>query len=67
MIPLKEMMSNLVQGRSSSRKKYGELILYQNKILDNMLGAEIDFIVKGIDSKARSVVANRREAMMKKR
>ena len=32
-----------------------------------MLGAEIDFIVKGIDSKARSVVASRRDAMMKKR
>ncbi len=42
-------------------------MLRQNKILGNMLGAEIDFIVRGIDSKSRSVVASRREAMLKKR
>ncbi len=64
-IPLKEMMINV--GRSPSGQEYAELMLRQNKILGNMLGAEIDFIVKGIDSKARSVVASRREAMMKKR
>ncbi len=31
-----------------------------------MLGAEIDFVILGIDSKSRSVVASRREAMMRK-
>lgn len=66
-IPLKEMMIDLAQGRSPSGKEYTELMLRQNKILGNMLGAEIDFIVKGIDSKTRSVVASRREAMLKKR
>nr|WP_300815822.1 S1 RNA-binding domain-containing protein [uncultured Acetatifactor sp.] len=64
-IPLKEMMINV--GHSPSGQEYAELMLRQNKILGNMLGAEIDFIVKGIDSKARSVVASRREAMLKKR
>ncbi len=64
-IPLKEMMINV--GRSPSGQDYAELMLRQNKILGNMLGAEIDFLVKGIDSKARSVVASRREAMLKKR
>ena len=64
-IPLKEMMINV--GRNPSGQEYAELMLRQNKILGNMLGAEIDFIVKGIDSKARSVVASRREAMLKKR
>lgn len=64
-IPLKEMMINL--GRSPSGQEYAELMLRQNKILGNMLGAEIDFIVRGIDSKSRSVVASRREAMLKKR
>ena len=64
-IPLKEMMINV--GRSPSGQEYAELMLRQNKILGNMLGAEIDFIVKGIDSKARSVVASRRDAMLKKR
>ena len=64
-IPLKEMMINL--GRSPSGQDYADLMLRQNKILGNMLGADIDFIVRGIDSKTRSVVASRREAMLRKR
>lgn len=64
-IPLKEMMINV--GRSPSGEEYRELMLRQNKILGNMLGAEIDFLVRGIDSKTRSVVASRREAILKKR
>lgn len=32
-----------------------------------MLGAQIDFMVKGIDSKAHSVVASRKDAMRRKR
>ncbi len=64
-IPLKEMMINLE--RSPSGQEYTELMLRQNKVLGNMLGAEIDFIVKGIDSKSRSVVASRKDAMLKKR
>ena len=43
------------------------IAIRQNKILGNMLGADIDFVVRGIDSKTRSVVASRREAMMRKR
>ena len=49
------------------RMGYTDLMLRQNKILGNMLGADIDFVVRGIDSKTRSVVASRREAMMRKR
>lgn len=64
-IPLKEMMINL--GRSPSSEEYTDLVRRQNKILGNMLGAEIDFVIKGIDSKTRSVVASRKEAMLKKR
>ena len=64
-IPLKEMM--IIVGRSPSGQEYKELMLRQNKLLGNMLGAEIDFIVKGIDSKTRSVVASRKEAMLRKR
>ncbi len=64
-IPLKEMMINL--GRSPSGAEYDDLIRRQNKILGNMLGAEIDFVVKGIESKTRSVVASRKDAMLKKR
>ena len=32
-----------------------------------MLGCEIDFIIKGLDTKTRSIVASRKEAMLKKR
>jgi len=64
-IPLKEMMINL--GHMPSGQEYVEFMQRQNKILGNMLGAEIDFVVRGIDSKTRSVVASRKEAMLKKR
>lgn len=64
-IPLKEMMFQLPL--TSSEQEYSEMMLRQNKILNNMLGADIDFIVRGIDSKTYSVVASRREAMLRKR
>lgn len=63
-IPMKEMMIKLSQENAAD---YGEMMLRQSKILGTMLGAEIDFVVKGIDSKTRSVVASRRDAMLKKR
>lgn len=64
-IPLKEMMIQFP--RTASEQEYSEMMLRQNKILNNMLGADIDFIVRGIDSKTYSVVASRREAMLRKR
>ncbi len=63
-IPVMEMMINLAQDAAHD---YGELALRQNKILNNMLGCEIDFIVKGLDTPTRSIVASRRDAMLKKR
>lgn len=63
-IPLMEMMINLVEDEGHD---YGELAQRQNKILGNMLGCEIDFIVKGLDNATRSIVASRRDAMRKKR
>ena len=38
-----------------------------SKIAGSMLGADIDFIIKGIDNKSRSIVASRKEAMLRKR
>ncbi len=63
-IPLSEMMINLVEDEAHD---YGELMQRQNKILGNMLGCEIDFIIKGLDNASRSVVASRKDAMYKKR
>ena len=64
-IPLKEMVVGMPQ--TLSGKAYTDMVLSYNKLLSNMLGCQIDFIVKGIDSKSRSIVASRREAMLIKR
>lgn len=63
-IPLAEMMINLIEDAAHD---YGELVQRQNKILGNMLGCEIDFIIKGLDNASRSIVASRKDAMHKKR
>ena len=63
-IPLKEMM---IQLENSTAQSTSARTLRQNKLLGNMLGAEIDFVVRGIDSGSRSVVASRRDAMLRKR
>lgn len=64
-IPLKEMVLDFPNHLNG--KEYSDMIVRQHKLLSRMLGAEIDFVVRGIDSKTRSVVASRREAMLKKR
>lgn len=64
-IPLKEMVIGLPNNLSG--QAYSDMITAQHKRLSRMLGAEIDFVIRGIDSKTRSIVASRREAMLKKR
>lgn len=64
-IPMKEMMLRL--GRSPSGNEYATLMKRQSQILSTMLGAELDFVVKGLDSKTKAVVASRKDAMLRKR
>lgn len=64
-IPLKEMLMDMPNDLSG--RAYADMILRQNKRLSHMLGCEIDFVVKGIDDRSRSIVASRREAMLRKR
>lgn len=64
-IPLKEMFFDFPTNLYGD--EYKEAVMRYNKLMNSMLGAEIDFVVRGIDSKARSVVASRKEAMYKKR
>ncbi len=45
---------------------YDNMILRYQKILNKMLGAEVDFVIKGIEAKSRTVVASRKDAMLKK-
>ncbi len=60
-IPVKEMNINL-----TNNKARGTMLERQSRILGNMIGCEIDFVIKGIDNKARSVVASRKDAMLRK-
>ncbi len=64
-IPIKEMA--VLRYSKKAPEEHKDMVLRQQKLLNNMLGAEIDFIVKGIDSKTRSIVASRKDAMLKKR
>lgn len=64
-IPLKEMM--LYSGPIPYGAKYKPFMERMNSILATMLTAEIDFIVRGLDNTARSVVASRKAAMLRKR
>ena len=61
MIPMDEMMINLMgDGRENS-----DTLNRQTRIANNMLGSDIDFIIRDLDEQSRSVVASRKDAMLK--
>ena len=62
-IPLKEMSVPT----AADQRNFDEYLENHQKLLNKMLGSEIDFLVRGIDAKSRAVVASRKEAMLKKR
>lgn len=64
-IPLKEMFCDFPTNLHGD--DYKKAVLAFHKIMNSMLGADIDFVIKGIDSKTKSVVASRSEAMLRKR
>lgn len=64
-IPVKEMMLHI--GKMPSGREFTELMERLHRILNSRLGAEIDFVVKGYDNSTHSVVASRRDAMLRKR
>lgn len=65
LIPFKEMAIGIPNQLTG--KEYTDMTIRYNKLFSNMMGCEIDFIVRGIDSKTKSVVASRADAMLKKR
>ncbi len=65
LIPFKEMSPDVQTQTGGS--EYTQMVLRMNRRFSSMLGAEIDFVVRGIDTNTRSVVASRKEAMLKKR
>lgn len=62
-IPLTEM----VFLKHSNQIEYNKQMERESKLINKMLGAEIDFMIRGIDAASRSVVGSRKDAMMKKR
>lgn len=62
-IPMEEMMINL----EGDGRENADTVNRQTRLANNMLGAEIDFIVRDMDQKTRSIVASRKEAMVRKR
>lgn len=62
-IPLKEMSVPT----ATDQRNFDEYLVNHQKLLNKMLGSEIDFLVCGIDAKSRSIVGSRKEAMLKKR
>lgn len=66
-IPAKEMLVNLPPMTGNSRTAYAERMVLMTRRLYTRLGSEIDFIVKGIENRTRSIVASRKDAMYRKR
>ena len=64
-IPLKEMFFEFPTNIHGD--EYKAAVTAFHKLMNSMLGAKIDFVIKGTDSKSKSVVASRSEAMYKKR
>lgn len=63
LIPMEEMMINLEgDGRENS-----DPLNRQTRLANNMLGAELDFMVRELDEKSGSIAASRKEAMLRKR
>lgn len=62
-IPLTEM----VFIKHTGQGEYNKQLDREAKLINKMLGAEIDFMIRGIDTNSRSIVASRKDAMMKKR
>lgn len=65
-IPIKEMMLGLNRPKGQSEHDFSER---ESRVLNRMMGAEIDFVVRGITGtgEERAAVASRRAAMMRLR
>lgn len=62
-IPIEEMMIDL----SGDGREKSDIVRRQVRIANNMLGAQIDFVIRSLDDSERSIVASRKDAMLKKR
>lgn len=63
LIPMEEMMINL----EGDGRENVDRLNRQTRLANNMLGAELDFIIRELDPESRSIAASRKEAMLRKR
>lgn len=63
LVPMTEMMINLDEERGEGYTVSERLA----RVCNAMLGSEIDVIIKGMDKPTESIVASRRDAMIRKR
>ena len=63
LIPIGEMMIDL----TGDGREQADTINRQIRIANNMLGAQIDFVIRSVDQESGSIVASRKDAMLKKR
>lgn len=63
LIPMEEMMINL----EGDGREHSDVLNRQTRLANNMLGAELDFIVRDLDDSSKSVAGSRKEAMLRKR
>lgn len=60
-IPLEEMVAGLEdKGRFAAQSPRLE------RLVNNMMGCEVDFLIRGLEQSSRSVVASRKDAMLRK-
>lgn len=63
LISMEEMMIDL----SGDGRENADTLNRQVRIANNMLGAEVDFVIRSLDETEKSIVASRKDGMLKKR
>lgn len=61
-IPLTEMVVNL----NESNARYASQTQRIERLVNNMMGCQVDFLIRGLDAASHSIVASRRDAMLRK-
>ena len=61
-IPLTEMVVNL----NESNARYAGQTQRIERLVNNMMGCQVDFLIRGLDAASHSIVASRRDAMLRK-
>lgn len=61
-IPLTEMVVNL----NETNTRYTSQSQRIERLVNNMMGCQVDFLIRGLDAASHSIVASRKDAMLRK-